>query len=360
MPSEVRITVAVARVLREFLSDVAQPRYGYDLMRATGYQSGKLYPILARLQHAGWLTREAENVDAAQARRPPRYLYQLSADGAGKARLELAELTAQLSVSPAAAAPAGSGRQCVSGLLIALLAVVWAVVIGVPRAAISDMATEEARTRLSRIPLFLIRLAVARMPPELRGDVGAEWKAELEFVVGDTEGMPLTRLLRGIRYSAGLLFSAAAITDGLTGASAKRVARIIRIVIGSTSAVLGAGGVAAGITLMAIQGMPAAEFIGGTCMAMCYATGGIQLALARWQAWPLAAALACSSNIAFYLYHADVSRLLWAGGWFLTVLFCAACRLMARQDQLRYERLLQEHSVMFPDCAECFSPDPAS
>lgn len=67
MPSEVRLTLAVARVLREFLADASRPRYGYDLMQATGYPSGKLYPILARLQRAGWLGRAPEAVDPAQA-----------------------------------------------------------------------------------------------------------------------------------------------------------------------------------------------------------------------------------------------------------------------------------------------------
>jgi PadR family transcriptional regulator, regulatory protein PadR len=99
MTSDVRITVAVARVLREFLADASQPRYGYDLMQATGYPSGKLYPILARLKGAGWLTRTPEQTDPAQAGRPARYLYGLTDDGAVRARQELAALSAQLSVS---------------------------------------------------------------------------------------------------------------------------------------------------------------------------------------------------------------------------------------------------------------------
>jgi PadR family transcriptional regulator, regulatory protein PadR len=100
MPSEVRITVAVARVLREFLTDASRPRYGYDLMQETGYPSGKLYPILARLTHAGWLTRTPEETDPSEAGRPARYLYRLSSDGAVCAGQELAALSAQLSVSP--------------------------------------------------------------------------------------------------------------------------------------------------------------------------------------------------------------------------------------------------------------------
>jgi PadR family transcriptional regulator PadR len=95
MGSDVRITLAVARVLREFLCDVDSPRYGYDLMGATGYPSGKLYPILGRLVDAGWLVREREDVDPAQAGRPARYLYRLSERGAAASRVELAAISEQ-------------------------------------------------------------------------------------------------------------------------------------------------------------------------------------------------------------------------------------------------------------------------
>lgn len=90
------MTLAVLHVLREFVSDVTQPRYGYDLMRATGYASGKLYPILGRLQHAGWLIRAPED-DATHAGRPARYMYVLSNEGIARARQELAVHSAGLS-----------------------------------------------------------------------------------------------------------------------------------------------------------------------------------------------------------------------------------------------------------------------
>lgn len=96
--SEIRITIAVARVLREFLSDTQEPRYGYDLMQATGYPSGKLYPILARLVSAGWLTREREDVHPGSARRPARFLYRLSEQGAVASRSALSEISQQISV----------------------------------------------------------------------------------------------------------------------------------------------------------------------------------------------------------------------------------------------------------------------
>jgi PadR family transcriptional regulator PadR len=104
--TELRMTIAVAKVLRTFLDDLSQPRYGYELMRLTGFPSGKLYPILARLQGAGWLIRATEDVelvralgelDPARAGRPAaRRLYRLSPAGIEAARRELAALTQQL------------------------------------------------------------------------------------------------------------------------------------------------------------------------------------------------------------------------------------------------------------------------
>jgi len=98
MAAKLRITVAVAQVLREFLVDPSRPRYGYDLMQSTGFPSGKLYPILARLCHAGWLVRTAENIDPSGEGRPARYMYELSGRGAEEARLELAALQLALAM----------------------------------------------------------------------------------------------------------------------------------------------------------------------------------------------------------------------------------------------------------------------
>jgi len=99
------MTLAVARVLREFLADPAQPRYGYELMGLTTFPSGKLYPVLARLVDAGWLTREREEVDACAAGRPARYLYRLSEQGAVAARRELTGLSEQLAPPPTPVRP---------------------------------------------------------------------------------------------------------------------------------------------------------------------------------------------------------------------------------------------------------------
>jgi PadR family transcriptional regulator, regulatory protein PadR len=100
-PRQVRITLAVATVLRVFLDDVTQPRYGYDLMRLTGFPSGKLYPILARLEAAGWLQRRRESIDASVEGRPPRHWYRLTEESIAVARQELAVLRSQLTPATA-------------------------------------------------------------------------------------------------------------------------------------------------------------------------------------------------------------------------------------------------------------------
>ena len=97
MISPVRTTTAVAKVLAALLEDPAAERYGLDLMRASGHPSGTLYPILLRLQKAGWVDATWEEIDPVAAGRPARRYYRLTPEGAEAARAELAALHSQLS-----------------------------------------------------------------------------------------------------------------------------------------------------------------------------------------------------------------------------------------------------------------------
>jgi DNA-binding PadR family transcriptional regulator len=47
-------------------------------MRITGMASGSLYPLLARLEGAGWLTMGKESIDPRAAGRPPRMHYTIT------------------------------------------------------------------------------------------------------------------------------------------------------------------------------------------------------------------------------------------------------------------------------------------
>jgi DNA-binding PadR family transcriptional regulator len=96
----INITTNVARVLRQFLDDPQEPRYGLDLMRATHLSSGTMYVVLARLERAGMLISTTEDIDPAEAGRPARRLYRLTAEGAQAAATELAALSQQLRPPP--------------------------------------------------------------------------------------------------------------------------------------------------------------------------------------------------------------------------------------------------------------------
>lgn len=71
--------------------------------------SGSLYPMLARLEEAGWLTRGKEDIDPRTEGRPPRLHYAITGAAVTSARLQLAALSEQF--RPPATAPAGSKPQ---------------------------------------------------------------------------------------------------------------------------------------------------------------------------------------------------------------------------------------------------------
>jgi len=106
MAKPFRITAAVSKVLAAFLEDPEEVRYGLDLMRASGHPSGTLYPILLRLQNAGWVEAHWEDIDPVAAGRPARRYYRLTPDGQVSARHEVAALQAQLNRGLGPAKPA--------------------------------------------------------------------------------------------------------------------------------------------------------------------------------------------------------------------------------------------------------------
>jgi PadR family transcriptional regulator, regulatory protein PadR len=87
------ITPKMAMVLKVFLEAPDQPRYGFELMKLTGMASGSLYPMLARLERAGWLTRGKEEIDPHAAGRPARTNYAITGAAVTAARIQLAALS---------------------------------------------------------------------------------------------------------------------------------------------------------------------------------------------------------------------------------------------------------------------------
>jgi DNA-binding PadR family transcriptional regulator len=81
----VRMSLQTLKVLEAFLEDPTAQRSGADVHQRSGIASGTLYPILLRLEAAGWFTSEWESIDPSSAGRPRRRLYRLTSTGLKKA-----------------------------------------------------------------------------------------------------------------------------------------------------------------------------------------------------------------------------------------------------------------------------------
>jgi PadR family transcriptional regulator PadR len=89
MGDEPRMTLQTAAVLSAFLDQPLEPRYGLEISKEAGLPSGTLYPILARLEQAGWVESYWEDIDQSVEQRRRRRYYKLTTNGAAQARIAL-------------------------------------------------------------------------------------------------------------------------------------------------------------------------------------------------------------------------------------------------------------------------------
>jgi PadR family transcriptional regulator, regulatory protein PadR len=82
---DVRISLPTLRVLEAFLDRPAEALSGSDVQKRSGLASGTLYPILLRLEDAGWFVSRWETVDPSAVGRPRRRLYRLTPAGLARA-----------------------------------------------------------------------------------------------------------------------------------------------------------------------------------------------------------------------------------------------------------------------------------
>jgi DNA-binding PadR family transcriptional regulator len=96
MKYALKMTGPVQQVLRAMLEDAAVPRYGLEISKQAGLETGTLYPIMARLEGVGWVESHWEDPELSISDgRPRRRYYQLTKDGAEQARVALAEISAR-------------------------------------------------------------------------------------------------------------------------------------------------------------------------------------------------------------------------------------------------------------------------
>ena len=81
----VRMSLQTLRVLEAFLENPTEELAGADVQKRGQLASGTLYPILLRLESAGWFVSRWEAVDPAQVGRPRRRLYRLPPSGLARA-----------------------------------------------------------------------------------------------------------------------------------------------------------------------------------------------------------------------------------------------------------------------------------
>lgn len=82
---DVRMSLQTLRVLEAFLENPTFELSGADVQKRISLASGTLYPILLRLESAGWFVSRWETVDPVVAGRPRRRLYRLTPNGLARA-----------------------------------------------------------------------------------------------------------------------------------------------------------------------------------------------------------------------------------------------------------------------------------
>jgi PadR family transcriptional regulator, regulatory protein PadR len=90
-----RLTLQVQLVLRGLLDGLDRELYGLELVEATGLPPGTIYPIMARLESAGWVSSRWEETSQEPKGRPRRRYYRLTADGIAQTRAALASSDAR-------------------------------------------------------------------------------------------------------------------------------------------------------------------------------------------------------------------------------------------------------------------------
>jgi PadR family transcriptional regulator PadR len=91
-----RLSHQTLRVLKVFIEGPKEGLAGSDIWKALGLFTGTVYPILLRLEGAGWLKGDWEKPPPEELGRPRKRIYRLTSFGYNKAREALAALEVQV------------------------------------------------------------------------------------------------------------------------------------------------------------------------------------------------------------------------------------------------------------------------
>jgi DNA-binding PadR family transcriptional regulator len=88
---QLRLSRHTLRALKMMLEKPLTPYSGAEIARSITVGAGTIYPLLQRLENAGWVKSHWEKVDPVEEGRPRRRLYKLAGRGQTEALKALAE-----------------------------------------------------------------------------------------------------------------------------------------------------------------------------------------------------------------------------------------------------------------------------
>jgi PadR family transcriptional regulator, regulatory protein PadR len=91
MVDKVRMSGPTLKLLKLLLESPQERRSGAAISKITKLGSGTMYPLLQRLEIAGWIEGEWEKAEPSEIGRPRRRLYKLTRSGQAAATKELAQ-----------------------------------------------------------------------------------------------------------------------------------------------------------------------------------------------------------------------------------------------------------------------------
>jgi len=91
-----QLTTQTLKILGTLMNNSPDALSGAEIGRITRLKSGTLYPILFRLEKAGWLESFWESETPQELGRPRRRFYQLTGVGAKNARSGLRDLASAI------------------------------------------------------------------------------------------------------------------------------------------------------------------------------------------------------------------------------------------------------------------------
>jgi DNA-binding PadR family transcriptional regulator len=103
-----KMTKPVLKVMVNVLANQRGFHCGADITRETGVPPGTLYPLLHRLEVAGWVLSKKEDVEPTTAGRPAKRFYRLTAEGQKALAIRMHRITAELRTGPAWTTPASA------------------------------------------------------------------------------------------------------------------------------------------------------------------------------------------------------------------------------------------------------------